>query len=762
MVEASDKDQRKTKINEVKTFSIPFAIEGVKENISISNNSVTKRSKEQLINKAIQFHLKGNISEASKYYQQLINEGCNDHRVFSNYGTILKDLGNLAKAEASFRKAIELKPDLAEAHSNLGNILRDLGKLQEAELLYRKAIELKPDYPNAHYNLGNVLRDLGNLQEAELLYRKAVELNPDLAKAHLNLGNVLSDLGKSQDAVLSHRKAIEIKPDIAEAYSNLGNILNDLGQVNEAFDSYLKSIEINPTVSNIYTSISIFLRDSDLSQLDKSKIKKVLNILLERNDVSHEELFKAFNFVYSNEIKTNLEKLDSDSSTYEFFINDNLIINALKKIVFKDPIWERLLIKLRRDICKYISNKQRELTNLQLKLFIALAEQCFSNEYIYSVEVEETESLNKIINICKGSKLTETNLCILACYLPLYKLLDQIPSIQDFKSKNNNFNELIKLQVFEPLEEIKISKEIKKIGSITDNISQKVRSQYEENPYPRWKYYSLFNASKSSAILLINNHIKPNSISSNLESKELKILIAGCGTGMQILQAQRYRNAQITAIDISNSSLSFAQRKINEIGIKNVNLFQMDILEVALLKEKFDIIECCGVLHHMADPQQGLKALLEIFNPKGYIRLSLYSELSRQRVVKAREYIKAKNINPNIDNMRNLRKDILSGKCPELYSLTGPDCDFYTTSNFRDLCFHYQEHRFTFKQLEDTLIFHKLKFLGFCLPQQTKSLYKKYFPEDTKQTNLKNWGEVESKHPGIFGGTPHFWVSKGE
>ena len=155
---------------------------------------------------------------------------------------------------------------------------------------------------------------------------------------------------------------------------------------------------------------------------------------------------------------------------------------------------------------------------------------------------------------------------------------------------------------------------------------------------------------------------------------------------------------------------------------------------------------------------------MTIFNPNGFIKLSLYSELSRQPVVKTREYIKAKNINPNLDNMRNLRKDILSGKCPELYSLTH-SYDFFTTSDFRDLCFHYQEHRFTYKQIEDILISHKLKFLGFCrqyLPQQSESLYEHYFPEDKIQVNLKNWAEVENKVPGIFGRTPHFWVSKGD
>ncbi len=72
---------------------------------------------------------------------------------------------------------------------------------------------------------------------------------------------------------------------------------------------------------------------------------------------------------------------------------------------------------------------------------------------------------------------------------------------------------------------------------------------------------------------------------------QLKILIAGCGTGNQILQAQRYKNAQIISIDLSLSSFSYAQRKIHELRLHNVELIQMDILEITLLKKKFDIVE---------------------------------------------------------------------------------------------------------------------------------------------------------------------------
>ena len=82
-----DKEQGKKKLTEVKTFPVPFALGKIKENITVNTN---KPSKEQIINQAIQFHQKGNISEAEKYYQEFINQGFKDHRVFCNYGVILK------------------------------------------------------------------------------------------------------------------------------------------------------------------------------------------------------------------------------------------------------------------------------------------------------------------------------------------------------------------------------------------------------------------------------------------------------------------------------------------------------------------------------------------------------------------------------------------------------------------------------------------------------------------------------------------------
>ncbi len=691
ILESIDKEQEKKKITEVKTFSVPFALKKVNENINIRFNTPSNPSKEKLINQAFNFHLQGNIPKAAQLYRYLINQGLSDHRVFSNYGVILKDHGKLQEAEISLQKAIEIKPDFAEAHLNLGAVLEGIEKLKEGEI--------------------------------------------------------------------SLRKAIEIKPDFAEAYYNLGNILKDLGKQKESFDSYLKVIEINPNFPNIYISITRFLKDSDPHHLNKSKLTNILNLLLEKKDIQHDGLFKIFNFLYRNRLMNNQKKLDLDFVKAGLISNEKLIIIALKKIRFKDIRLEIMLTEIRKDICYNLANNIEVFSDYSQNLIIALAEQCFLNEYIYSVTDKENMSINQIINSCKNGELNEENISIISCYFPLYKLLDQIPSLKSFISFNHSFQELINLQITEPLKEIELSKNIQKLGSINDDVSQKVKSQYEENPYPRWRNGNPFNEQNLSISQAINTDISPNSISQNIYKDQVKVMIAGCGTGEQILKSQRYKNAKVTAIDLSLSSLSYAQRKINELGIDNVELIQMDILEVDLLEDKFDIIEAHGVLHHMNDPLKGLKKLLGVLDKNGLLSLGLYSELARQDVIKSRNFIKYQKLETNEKSIRDFRQKVISNKLKDLKSLE-IFSDFYSLSEFRDLCFHTQEHRFTIKQLQETLESNQLNFLGFGLQKPIKSLYKHYFPEDNTQTNLQNWARFEEKHPNTFREMYQFWVSK--
>lgn len=288
---------------------------------------------------------------------------------------------------------------------------------------------------------------------------------------------------------------------------------------------------------------------------------------------------------------------------------------------------------------------------------------------------------------------------------------------------------------------------------------------YEANPYPRFKFSHF---TESELAQPISKSIEKEATKRNLSfSEELKspsarpkVLIAGCGTGNHAVFASCYKNAQITAIDLSSSSLAYAIRKTNEYGMKNITFAKMDLLNVADLGDTFDSIECSGVLHHMKNPSDGLSALIQQLKPGGYIKLALYSEIARQVIVEARKTIKTLGINRTPESIREFRKKVLNGKLQELLDLPKFAEDFYSLSECRDLCFHVQEHRFTTEGVEKLLDSHGLTFCGFMVPEKIKQLYQEQYPNDIDMSSLSNWGKFEEKHPSTFTGMYQFWAQR--
>ena len=345
---------KKKEISKMKTFTVPFSLEEIKESFSIPN---TKSSQDKIINQAFKFHSEGNISEAAKYYKYCIEQGFNDHRVFSNYGTILKELGKLQDAESLQRKAIKINPDYADAHSNLGNVLRELGKLKEAELSQRKAIQLNPNYSTGHCNLGIILYKIGKLKEAELSLRKAIELNPNLANAHLNLGIILKDLGKLNEAELSTRKAVDLNPILLQAHVQLGEILFELGKPEKANIHEWKAIEMNassPFVKSYRKNAKLINKTAFyvFGLNNFNHIKPIIEInpslfdIIVQENIDKEKIRIIRNEVNSNEVK----------------------ISSANEIIGNNLIYEKLVSTRGDSDLEYINNKN----NLQTKTLVPI------------------------------------------------------------------------------------------------------------------------------------------------------------------------------------------------------------------------------------------------------------------------------------------------------------------------------------------------------------------------------------------------------
>ena len=142
------------------------------------------------------------------------------------------------QAEISYKKVIELMPNLVEAHYNLANLFNTLGRLDEAEVSYKKAIEFNPKLVEAHINRGNIFKKLGRLDEAEASYKKAIEFNPKLVEAHNNRGNALKDLGRYDEAIVCYKKAIILNPNLIEPRYNLGILLYNKKKYLEALEHF--------------------------------------------------------------------------------------------------------------------------------------------------------------------------------------------------------------------------------------------------------------------------------------------------------------------------------------------------------------------------------------------------------------------------------------------------------------------------------------------------------------------------------------------
>ncbi len=118
---------------------------------------------------------------------------------------------------------------------------------------------------------------------------------------------------------------------------------------------------------------------------------------------------------------------------------------------------------------------------------------------------------------------------------------------------------------------------------------------------------------------------------------DLDILIAGCGTHLAPIFAATMPNSRVVAIDISSTSLKISQELATSEGLENVEHHRLPLEEVASLERSFDFVCCTGVVHHLADPAAGLRALGKVLRPEGAMMIMVYARYGRQGVYMLQE-----------------------------------------------------------------------------------------------------------------------------
>jgi SAM-dependent methyltransferase len=173
---------------------------------------------------------------------------------------------------------------------------------------------------------------------------------------------------------------------------------------------------------------------------------------------------------------------------------------------------------------------------------------------------------------------------------------------------------------------------------MTDTTDQHLAGQYEAYPYPK-------RDPRDEAKRLVvgsPSHIREIDHwvfgATRSAATPLNALFAGGGTGDgTIMLAQQMtslgRAGSVTWLDRSAAALAIARGRAQARGLTNIQWQQRSLLELpASGLGPFDYIDCCGVLHHLPDPAQALRALLSVLAPGGGMGLMVYAPHGRTGV----------------------------------------------------------------------------------------------------------------------------------
>ena len=219
-------------------------------------NDAAQAVPQEIIDRLLALYNRGQLSDVVDQAQALTEQYPEAFFVWNVLGAANRGLGRTDDAASAFKRVTELNPTYADGFNNLAATLKDQGKLDEAIAAYEKALSIKPDYAEAYYNMGVTLKDQGKLDEAIAAYNKALSIKPDYAEAYYNMGNALKDQGKLDEAIAAYEKALSIKPDYAKAYYNMGVTLQEQGKLDEAIAAYNKALSINPDYADAYCNKS--------------------------------------------------------------------------------------------------------------------------------------------------------------------------------------------------------------------------------------------------------------------------------------------------------------------------------------------------------------------------------------------------------------------------------------------------------------------------------------------------------------------------
>jgi SAM-dependent methyltransferase len=233
------------------------------------------------------------------------------------------------------------------------------------------------------------------------------------------------------------------------------------------------------------------------------------------------------------------------------------------------------------------------------------------------------------------------------------------------------------------------------------DVAAEVRDFYERYPYPRpvesLDHYRLRwqNLQRRRADYHLFWPARPY-------REDHSILVAGCGTSQAAKHALRWPASQVVGIDFSATSVLCTEELKRKYNLNNLLVCRLPIERVNELGKSFDQIVCTGVLHHLPDPDAGLRDLRSVLKRDGAMHLMVYAPYGRTGIYMLQEFCRRLGIQATAEGIRALIAAIKSlPPGHPLESLLREAPDFRQEAALADALLHPQDRAYSVPQLFD-------------------------------------------------------------
>ncbi len=269
-----------------------------------------------------------------------------------------------------------------------------------------------------------------------------------------------------------------------------------------------------------------------------------------------------------------------------------------------------------------------------------------------------------------------------------------------------------------------------------------VKEQYEAYPYPER------DPRDESQRLILGSPSMPAEIDNCVFggrrdwSGTFRALVAGGGTGdglimLAQLLANAGRDYEITYIDLSERAREIAEARAKARGLTGITFVTGSLLD-APDHGPFDYVDCCGVLHHLPEPQAGFDALARALSPEGGMGLMVYAPYGRSGVYPLQEAFgqlldgdpksrlrDARGIFPGVPEGHPFRRN------PHLSD------HIQSAAGFFDLLLHSVDRPFTVVELAEALDRAELAITSFSEPGEYD--LQRYLPKSVRAPKELSW-----------------------